>query len=1587
MRTQPNSYRDTSFFIRRGVLSPTRLALISLIVFGLAFALGYTATAKAPNMVKSMLPGSLVQSPLIEPVPIHPILPLLHLTAAIEPVVYTDRPNYFPGETALITGSGFSPGEVVTLQVRHADDTAEGGTGHEPWSVVADSFGNFTTSWFVDPDDSAGSTFLLTATGNSSGLVAETTFTDGSANLDGCANGDFGAPELCTGANWENGNLNAGKSHYFEGDSVPYRTIFENLTAGNTYTITIEYDTTQGGDHAFDYLTSFDRTEPTPGNDPCTRKVGGSVVTICDPLTSVTTPIPIDPNVTAGQDGNLGTPGDNITQIPGVFTLFNGNALSVLNPGSAYTLSGTYAGNSSTSLKVQFTATSNIAVLAWGAHISTRLDWGTANSAIAINGSPYHIRLTQIVCSGAGEQCNVGNQDHQLAAGAVFFPIQLTVIKETNPDDAQVKQFNYTTTGNDLGPFSLTPPNGTTPAQTQFSLLDTTQRTVTESDPHAAAPQFNLTGLSCSQTDGGLGVGSLSSDTGTRTVTFTPKEGQFISCTFTNTEDFEVTRGKIKIVKQTLPDGSAQSFSFTANYDANGFSLTDGQSNTSGSLVTSANGGGPYTVSEGAVAGWTSDGGVCDHNSTPGNIAVVAGETTTCTFTNTQTPKLTVIKHVINNNGGAKTAADFTVNVTATNPSSSSFAGAESPGTTITLDAGSYSVDEGAHVGYDKTLSADCSGTIAPGDNKTCTITNDDQPAHLIVIKHVINNNGGGKTAADFTTTITGVNTANPSAAGAESPGVDNTLTSVGSYSVDEGAHVGYDKTLSADCSGTIALGETKTCTITNDDQPAHLIVIKHVINNNGGGKSAADFTTTITGVNTANPSAPGAESPGVDNTLTSVGSYSVDEGAHVGYDKTLSADCSGTIALGETKTCTITNDDQAAKLIVIKHVINDNGGTATAANFTLDSGGSNDTPDDFAGAESPGTEVTLNAGSYNVTESGPSGYTASFSADCSGTIANGQTKTCTVTNDDKAAKLIVIKHVINNNGGTATAANFTLDSGGTNDSPDDFAGAESPGTEVTLDAGSYNVTETGPSGYTASFSAYCSGTIANGQTKTCTVTNDDQAAKLIVIKHVINDNGGTATAANFTLDSGGTNDTPDDFAGAESPGTQVTLDAGSYNVTETGPSGYAASFSAYCSGTIANGQTKTCTVTNNDISPTLRVIKDVVPDSDTGSRFNLQIDGVTAGANVGDGGTTGFVPVNAGNHTVGETAGTATTLSDYTTVIGGDCAANGTVSLALAQNKTCTITNTKKGMAQIVKTVSGQPPPAGQSFTFELRQGASTVSDGTVLESKNTDASGNINFTTKLVAGDTYQMCEWVFPGWNTNLIGDGPLFVPNSIIPPSLPNPNVNNLTVCTNFTVQPGQTRTFNVNNTPPPGGRALTIGFWKNWASCANSNGKGQKNTLDLALGIASAITTNPPGGLVGSAQNPGSLWPNYAATWYLVLKGNPASTPNNILNAPDCSRAVNLLNKSTTDGKKKMSSDPLFNMTAQLVGAELNRFMGAGISGTTIINIDRAVLLNGKYKFDGLTYSPKLTTADANTANCLATQLDNYNNGNPVALCP
>ena len=296
------------------------------------------------------------------------------------------------------------------------------------------------------------------------------------------------------------------------------------------------------------------------------------------------------------------------------------------------------------------------------------------------------------------------------------------------------------------------------------------------------------------------------------------------------------------------------------------------------------------------------------------------------------------------------------------------------------------------------------------------------------------------------------------------------------------------------------------------------------------------------------------------------------------------SADCSGSIALGETKTCTVTNDDQQANLVVIKHVVNDNGGTAVSGDFqmTVDDTGSN--PPAFPGAEAPGTTVPVDPGAYSVSESGPGGYTMSQSAGCSGSIALGQTKTCTVTNDDNAPKLTLVKHVVNDNGGTAVAAMWNLAAAG----PTGFDGAgPSVSSGAGFDAGSYDLSESGPAGYDASAWVCSAGqvdgdtvSVGLGDDVTCTITNDDKPATLIVKKVVVNDNGGTATAADFSfqVNSG----TAQAF---EADGqNNLTVAAGTYNVTEIAEAGYTTTYQGCAQIVLPLGGSATCTITNNDV-------------------------------------------------------------------------------------------------------------------------------------------------------------------------------------------------------------------------------------------------------------------------------------------------------------------------------------------------------------------------------------------------------------------
>src|ERR671925_419284 len=89
----------------------------------------------------------------------------------------------------------------------------------------------------------------------------------------------------------------------------------------------------------------------------------------------------------------------------------------------------------------------------------------------------------------------------------------------------------------------------------------------------------------------------------------------------------------VKKVTNPSPDPSDTSFSFTAagGLSPSSFSLKNGQQQTFSNVVP----GSGYSVAETVPTGWNLTSSTCDDGSPVSNIDVGAGETVTCTFTNT----------------------------------------------------------------------------------------------------------------------------------------------------------------------------------------------------------------------------------------------------------------------------------------------------------------------------------------------------------------------------------------------------------------------------------------------------------------------------------------------------------------------------------------------------------------------------------------------------------------------------------------------------------------------------------------------------------------------------------------------------------------------------------------------------------------------------------------------------------------------------------------------------------------------------------------------------------------------------------------
>ncbi len=718
-------------------------------------------------------------------------------------------------------------------------------------------------------------------------------------NLDQCANGPLTAPVQCIGTNWENGNLGPSKAHYLEGQSVPYRMGLTDLNIGTMYTVRIQWDTTKGGDHALDYLTSFDRTETTA------NACSGLLLAAQCLLPPTTAAIPVDPNVTKGHDQILGN-GDDITQVGGQQFKMWGGTLTGTAPN--YVVSGTYAGDSATSIDIQFTATGTEAVLAWGGHIASRADWGAGNSAIDISGSPYHMRLLTLIPPDSG-----GNQDRSLSTDAVIFPATFTTIKDATPNGSTSFPFTSNfTTSTFTGSFNLVDNGTSANTKTVSDILSFgTSKSVTE----GSVTDWTLDSIACSQINGSTqAVTNFSGNVGTRTAAATIQEGDTVTCTFANSRD----KGTLEVRKQLSPTTDSGLFNLFIKQGATTIDSASDQTHngTTGSNSVDT---GTYQVSETAGTGtnlndYSASLSCVDQNgavtSTGGNVTVAKGRNVVCTFTNTRKAgSIELRKQLSPTNDPGK--FDLFVKQGATTIDSATDQGHNGTTGPTSVSTGTYQVSEAGGTGttlndYSASLSCvDQNGavtstggnvTVADGRNVVCTFTNTRKTGSLEVRKQLSPTNDPGVFNLFIKQGATTIDSASDQT---HNGTTGSNSVATGTYQVSETAGTGTtlgDYTPSLSCvdqngpvsstGGNVSVtdGSNVVCTFTNTRKTGTIELRKSLSPTNDPGKFNLTIKRGATTIDTAtNQGHNGTTGSNPVNT----GTYDVSEAAGTGTDLT----------------------------------------------------------------------------------------------------------------------------------------------------------------------------------------------------------------------------------------------------------------------------------------------------------------------------------------------------------------------------------------------------------------------------------------------------------------------------------------------------------------------------------------------------------------------------------------------------------------------------------------------------------------------------------------------------------------------------
>ncbi|MDX9848796.1 MAG: hypothetical protein RBT74_17590, partial [Tenuifilaceae bacterium] len=325
---------------------------------------------------------------------------------------------------------------------------------------------------------------------------------------------------------------------------------------------------------------------------------------------------------------------------------------------------------------------------------------------------------------------------------------------------------------------------------------------------------------------------SATCDNGDTIDSINVEPGENITCEFVNEK-----YAKIILVKNTI--GGDDTFDFDAMGDGLPVDIDLTTANgTASQAFENLDQDNTYSIAENVPTNWNLTSAICTGDgNTPDKITPEPGETVTCTFTNTKKSNLTVVKKVINDNGGIKTVDDFGINFSggALNFDAGVSLGSTTTYTsqTLTVNPGSHNLFENDVFGYTEGV-WDCGAvgaggistvvSLAPGENKTCTIINDDVAPTITLNKNVT---GGIAGVNEFGLTIGDV---------AVDSGVKTNVSANTPIALNEAGLDGYTFTsLTGDegcpeaLGGTVTLkeGEEISCTITNTRDTGNIQIAK----------------------------------------------------------------------------------------------------------------------------------------------------------------------------------------------------------------------------------------------------------------------------------------------------------------------------------------------------------------------------------------------------------------------------------------------------------------------------------------------------------------------------------------------------------------------------------------------------------------------------------------------------------------------------------------------------------------------------------------------------------------------------------------